>query len=174
VSEQPPPWEVDGIPFGLGVEVFSAAADAWVLHVPQRSGSHRIRPAIGVWGAHASCSGNHYPENEARTRRLLLRTPMFETSAGGRAYPAIFAPDPTVADNAVPLAVITAEGYVGSAWGALATEFAPKVLRNFRPDTQGGRELFATVVHSSTDPMPGVSAYLAVQVWVPRPEAKAR
>jgi hypothetical protein len=167
VSEQQPPWEVNGIPFGLGVEVFSAAADAWVLHVPQMSGPHRIRPALGVWGSHASCAGNHFPENQARTRRLLERPPMFETSAGGRTYPAIFAPDPTVADN-VPLAIITAEGYIGSAWGALATEFVPRVLRNFRPDIRGGRELHATVVHISSNPVPSVSEYHVVQVWVPR------
>jgi hypothetical protein len=100
---------------------------------------------------------------------------MFETRAGGRTYPAIFAPDPTVGhDHAVPLAVITAEGYVGSAWGALATEFAPKVLRNFRPDTEGGRELFATVVHIASRPIPGVPDYYDVQVWVPRPERAPR
>ncbi len=96
---------------------------------------------------------------------------MFETKAGGRAYPAIFAPEPSVTDSAVQLAVITVEGYVGSAWGALATEFAPQVVRNFRPDTQGGRELFATVVHISREPIPGVLDYPVVQVWVPRNEA---
>jgi hypothetical protein len=94
---------------------------------------------------------------------------MFETSAGGRAYPAIFAPDPTAADNR-PLAVITAEGYIGSAWGVLASEFAWRVLRKFRPDNQGGRELYATVVHISNHPVPGVSDFHVVQVWVPRPE----
>jgi hypothetical protein len=94
---------------------------------------------------------------------------MFDTSAGGRAYPAIFAPDPRVPDDVSPLAVITAEGYVGSVWEA-ATGFVSQVLGTFRADTNGGRDLFATVVQISTDAIPCASDYFAVQAWVPRRE----
>jgi hypothetical protein len=47
---------------------------------------------------------------------------------------------------------------------------APHVVRNFCPDAEGGRELFATVV--SAEPIRGVFDCLVVQVWVPRREAR--
>jgi hypothetical protein len=105
------------------------------------------------------------------TERLADRSPLYRDRAGGRTYAAIFAPDPSPApDEMKPLAVITLAGYVGSAWGALATEFAPRVLRGFRPDAQGGRLVYATVVRLRPDPSPGLPDFQAVEVWVPRPE----
>ena len=171
VTALPPPWEIDGLPYELGDEIFPSASDAWVLHEPQEAGAHRIRPAMGIWGHYAVCSGNDYEHIRVRTTRLLRREPLYVTNSGGGVYSAIFGPDPTPGhDGAIPLAVITAEGYIGSAWSTLASEYAPRVLQAFRPDVEGGRLLYATVVHVRSDPGdPQTGELHRIEVWVPRP-----
>src|SRR4051812_23609297 len=79
-------------------------------------------------------------------------------------YPAILAPDRSIGHNdAVPVAVITVEGYVGSAWSALATKFAPMVTRAFRRDSGGSRTLYVTTVRAFPTHL---------EVWIPLLESR--
>lgn len=160
MAHAPAPWEVDGLPYGLADEHFALAVEVWISRAAMEIGSDRLRSVMGVWGTYGHCTASLNDENQVRTQRLIERSPM-HTTVKGPIFPAIFMPDPTPTDDSVrPLAIISAEGYVGSSWSALATALAPTVVRGFRPDTDGGRNLFVTSLRVAPDH--------SVDVWLPK------
>ncbi len=146
-GSNPPPWEVQGRPYGLTEEHFGQAWDVWASRDFASVGDDELVPAQGTWGRYDHCAGNQYSHNQLRIGRLLARQPPYRSLSGQPLYPAVLTPDPSPAyDDARPLAAITVEGYVGSAWGALATRLAPQVERWLRPDWKGRRTFCVTVV----------------------------
>lgn len=149
-----PPWEIDGLPEPLVPADFVAAAEAWLMRsgvrVDDASAStyagEVVQSVVGTTGGFTNCAGHYYAHNQTRIRRLVERVPMYAARDGSLLYPAILLLDPTPVDgDTAALAVISVEGYVGSAYGWSLVALARQVSNGLRPDADGNRRYWSTV-----------------------------
>lgn len=130
----------------------------WIAHEWARLGSDDLRPLLGEGGAYFRLSGMHYDNNTERIAALGRLAPLTSTPSGAAVHPVILIHDPSVVEDATPIGVCGATGYIGSAWNAHAS-VAKQV-----PATPRGRYFVTVAALTAED-----HGYTG-RVWLPTPD----
>ena|SRR5271165_1264558 len=130
--EYVPPWEVDGLPEGIRPKDLEAASTFFMVGIRLRE--ERLIPVHpDRYGWYFRLSGTGYAKNVDRLAGLVNCQPMHVEEYRGcrrKYYPAILLSDrtePKAGTTALPIAVCSHTGYIGSAWQDAATELRPEV-----------------------------------------------